>query len=618
MERQIDKAILLAEKALEGKKRDNNAPFLEHPAAVAKIITEEIGLHEECATAVYLHEASRAKPELLPTIKEEFGDDIFNIVESLNKISDIRPKDTCLEAENYKRLIVSYSKDPRVVIIKIADRLEIMRSLDFFPKASRERKALETLMLYIPLAHQLGLYNIKSEMENIYFRYANPEQYRAITNKLKATEKDREKLIEEFIKPLKLELEGKGISYKLKIRTKTAYSIWKKMQVQKVPFEGVYDVFAIRFIIECEDDRAKEKALCWEVFSSVTKEYESDTNRLRDWISNPKPNGYESLHITVKNREGAYLEVQIRTKRMDDIAESGLASHWSYKGIKKEATLDLWMNSVRSLLEKKGTEENTYGKIDVKPLTGDVFVYTPSGELRKLPEGATVLDFAFDIHSNLGLKCTGGLVNGKSVPIREKLKTGDYVEILKNKNQKPSPDWLSFVVTSKARSKIKQTLKEEEYQRANEGKEILASKCKRWKMEISDEDLAALMKKYRQKTLNSFYEAIGDGRIDTLDIKKFCEFRNEAHRVDIQAKEIYEPKEDNANGKKSDVLILDAKGIKGLDYKLAACCKPVYGDDIFGFVTRFGCITIHKISCPNAARLLDQYPYRILKVKWSE
>lgn len=618
MERQIERAISTAGKALEGKKRDNNAPFMEHPAAVAKIITEEIGLPEECATAVYLHEASRAKPELLPIIKEEFGDDISNIVESLNKISDIRPKDTCLEAENYKRLIVSYSKDPRVVIIKIADRLEIMRSLDFFPKASRERKALETLMLYIPLAHQLGLYNIKSEMENIYFKYANPEQYRAITNKLKATEKDREKLIAEFIEPLKLELEGKGISYKLKTRTKTAYSIWKKMQVQKVPFEGVYDVFAIRFIIECEDDRAKEKALCWEVFSSVTKEYESDTNRLRDWISNPKPNGYESLHITVKNKEGAYLEVQIRTKRMDEIAESGLASHWSYKGIKKEATLDVWMNSVRNLLEKKGTENSTYGRIDVKPLTGDVFVYTPSGELRKLPEGATVLDFAFDIHSNLGLKCTGGLVNGKSVSIREKLKTGDYVEILKNKNQKPSPDWLNFVVTSKARSKIKQTLKEEEFQRANEGKEILAAKCKRWKMEISDEDLAALMKKYRQKTLNSFYEAVGDGKIDPLDIKKFCEFRNEAHRIDIQPKEIYEPKEDNGKGGKSDVLILDAKGIKGLDYKLAACCKPVYGDDIFGFVTRFGCITIHKISCPNAARLLDQYPYRILKVKWSE
>lgn len=616
MEGKIIQARAIAEKYLQGQTRGNGHAFIEHPDNVVGIVKDEIGLGEDSMAAVYLHEASRQHPELMDTIKAEFGEDIHNIVLGLNKISQINPKDTRLEAENYKRLIVSYSKDPRVMIIKIADRLEIMRSLEFFPKASREKKSLETLLLYIPIAHQLGLYNIKSEMEDIYFKYADPESYRAITNKLKAGEKEREKLTDEFIEPLKKKMVEEGISYKLKVRTKAAYSIWKKMQVQKVPFEGVYDIFALRFIIDSPDDGETEKALCWKVFSLVTEEYESDTNRLRDWISHPKPNGYESLHITVKNKDGAYLEVQIRTKRMDDIAESGLASHWSYKGIRKEATLDMWLTSVREQLEKKSSIKELKEATESK-VTTDIFVYTPSGELRKLPQGASILDFAFDIHSNLGLKCTGGLINGKAMPIREKLHTGDYVEILKGKNQKPSADWLNYVVTSKAKSKIKLFLKEEEYQRANEGKELLASKCRKWKFDVSDEDLAALMKMYRQKTLNSFYEAIGDGRIDVLDIKKFVEFRHEAHHVDIQ-----EPAENIEVAKKSgeseNVLIIDAKHVKGIDCKFASCCRPVYGDDIFGFVTRFGCITIHKISCPNAARLLDQYPYRILKVKWQK
>lgn len=618
MEGQVARAREIAAEYLKGLARGNGHAFLEHPDKVAAIVRDEIGLTSECETAVYLHEASRMHPEILPSIREEFGPDIATMVEGLNNISRINPKDTRLEAENYKKLIVNYSKDPRVAVIKIADRLEVMRSLDLFPKASREKKSLESLLLYIPIAHQLGLYNIKSEMEDIYFKYADPDGYRAITNKLKAGERDREKLMREFIGPLKARLEAEGVSYKLKVRTKAAYSIWKKMQVQKVPFEGVYDVFAIRFIIDSPDDRDSEKALCWKVFSLVTEEYESDTNRLRDWISNPKANGYESLHITVKNRDGAYLEVQIRTRRMDEIAESGLASHWSYKGIKKEATLDMWLNSVRSLLEKKNTLESVRDSAAV--LNNDVFVFTPSGELRKLPFGASVLDFAFEIHSGLGLKCTGGLVNGKAVPIREKLHTGDYVEIIKGKNQKPSADWLNYVVTSKARSKIKLFLKEEEYQRSNEGKELLASKCRKWKFEVSDEDLAALMKRYRQKTLNSFYEAVGDGRIDPLDIKKFVEFRHEAHHIDIQEPAAADtaPEGTGRSGDASGVLIIDAKHIKNMDYKLAACCHPTFGDDIFGFVTRFDGIKIHRISCPNAARLLDQYPYRILKAKWGK
>ena len=619
MEGILSKARALAADALQGQTRGNGHPFIEHADGVARIAAVEIGLGEECQAAVYLHEASRANKELMDEIRREFPQDVCSMVEGLNNISSIRPKDTRLEAENYKKLIVSYSKDPRVVVIKIADRLEVMRSLELFPKTSRERKSLETLLLYIPLAHQLGLYNIKSEMEDIYFRYADVEQYRAISNKLKAGERDRERLTREFIRPLEEQLVAEGISYKLKARTKTAYSIWKKMQAQKVPFEGVYDVFAIRFIIDAPfDDPKREKELCWKVFSLVTETYESDTKRLRDWITVPKPNGYESLHITVKNEEGAFLEVQIRTKRMDKIAESGLASHWSYKGIKKEATLDSWLGSVRKLLENKESVSAFVNSGDGTAMSGDVFVFTPSGELRRLPSGASVLDFAFDIHSNVGIKCAGGVVNGKAVPIRERLKTGDNVEIIKGKNQKPTIDWLNYVVTSKARSKIKSFLKEEEYQKAEEGKEILYSRCQKWKLEMQDEDIAAIMKKHRFASQKELFEAIGDGRIDPLDIKKFVEFRHESHRVEIpqEVAEASEGKEFNSDA--SNVLVIDAKHIKSLDYKLSRCCSPVYGDDIFGFVTRLDGIKIHKISCPNAARLIEQYPYRILRVKWSK
>ena len=619
MEGILSKARALAADALQGQTRGNGHPFIEHADGVARIAAVEIGLGEECQAAVYLHEASRANKELMDEIRREFPQDVCSMVEGLNNISSIRPKDTRLEAENYKKLIVSYSKDPRVVVIKIADRLEVMRSLELFPKTSRERKSLETLLLYIPLAHQLGLYNIKSEMEDIYFRYADVEQYRAISNKLKAGERDRERLTREFIRPLEEQLVAEGISYKLKARTKTAYSIWKKMQAQKVPFEGVYDVFAIRFIIDAPfDDPKREKELCWKVFSLVTETYESDTKRLRDWITVPKPNGYESLHITVKNEEGAFLEVQIRTKRMDEIAESGLASHWSYKGIKKEATLDSWLGSVRKLLENKESVSAFVNSGDGTAMSGDVFVFTPSGELRRLPSGASVLDFAFDIHSNVGIKCAGGVVNGKAVPIRERLKTGDNVEIIKGKNQKPTIDWLNYVVTSKARSKIKSFLKEEEYQKAEEGKEILYSRCQKWKLEMQDEDIAAIMKKHRFASQKELFEAIGDGRIDPMDIKKFVEFRHESHRVEIpqEVAEASEGKEFNSDA--SNVLVIDAKHIKSLDYKLSRCCSPVYGDDIFGFVTRLDGIKINKISCPNAARLIEQYPYRILRVKWSK
>ncbi len=619
----IRTAYAIASEALRDHTRSNGAPFIEHPDAVAKIAYEEIGLSAECIAAVYLHEATRFHPET-DIVSGKFGKDVYTIVDGLNKISTINPKDTKLEAENYKKLIVSYSKDPRVTVLKIADRLEVMRSLDMFPKLSRERKVLETMMLYIPLAHQLGLYNIKSEMEDIYFRHADPEQYRAITNKLKSTERDRQKLMTQFIEPLKQKLSDEGIQYKLKVRTKTALSIYKKMQKQKVSFEGVFDVFAIRFIIDCEEDRATEHALCWKVFSYVTEEYESDTKRLRDWISNPKPNGYESLHITVKNREGSFLEVQIRTKRMDDMAESGLASHWSYKGIRHEATLDKWLTSVRKALENplgsEGDPMAAYYEDDLLDMpTKEIFVFTPSGELRKLPAGATVLDFAFDIHSNLGVKCTGGKVNGKAVRINEKLKTGDVIEIMSGKNQKPSQDWLNIVVSSKARTKIKQKLSEFEFKKAADGKEMLGRRLKNWKMELDDETLATMMKKLPYKTVNAFYAAIGEGELDVADVKNMInELNNAETPTAVEQEKKASSGVQEKGGSNDDILVIDAKNVKGIDYRMAKCCNPVFGDDVFGFVTRTEGIKIHRMSCPNAGRLIDMYPYRIQKVKWSD
>ena len=619
----IRSAYAIASEALMEQKRSNGNPFIEHPDAVARIVYDEIGLSAECIAAVYLHEATRFFPET-DIMSAGFGKDVYTIVDGLNKISTIKPKDTKLEAENYKKLIVSYSKDPRVTVLKIADRLEVMRSLDMFPKLSRERKVLETMMLYIPLAHQLGLYNIKSEMEDIFFRHAEPEQYRAITNKLKSTERDRQKLMTQFIEPLKQKLSDEGIRYKLKVRTKTALSIYKKMQKQKVPFEGVFDVFAIRFIIDCEEERSVEHALCWKVFSYVTEEYESDTKRLRDWISNPKPNGYESLHITVKNKEGSFLEVQIRTKRMDDMAESGLASHWSYKGIRHEATLDKWLTAVRKALEHPlGSDEDpmaAYYEDELLEMPSkEVFVFTPSGELRKLPAGATVLDFAFDIHTNLGVKCTGGKVNGKAVRINEKLKTGDVVEIMSGKNQKPSQDWMNIVVSSKARNKIRQKLSEAEFKKAADGKELLGRRLKNWKMELDDETMAVMMKKLPYKTINAFYAAVGEGELDVADVKNMI---NEIRNVEAQAPVEQEKKTgagiQEKGGNNDDILVIDAKNVKGIDYRMAKCCNPVFGDDVFGFVTRTEGIKIHRMSCPNAGRLIDLYPYRIQKVKWSD
>lgn len=611
----VEKAYKIAEKALEGMKRGNNAPFITHPVGVAKIVCDEIGMGKDCAAAVFLHEATRFRPEILESEDFlSFPQDIRNIAVSLNRISTIRPKDTRLEADTYRRLIISYSRDPRVTLIKLADRLEVMRNIRLLPKSSREMKVVESQMLYVPIAHQIGLYSLKGELEDIYLKYTEPAIYNSITNKLRLTAKDREEQMSRFIEPLKQRLSDAGISYQLKARTKTAYSIWRKMVKQDVPFEKVYDVYAIRFIIDCPPDRKTEHEMCWNVFSYVTSEYKYDTSRLRDWLSKPKPNGYESLHVTIEFEDKVPLEVQIRTRRMDIVAESGGASHWSYKGVRMEQYMQEWLASVRNVMSQQ--ERFSYDNMPDN-ICNDVFVYTPSGELKQLRYGATLLDFAFAIHTNIGLKCSGGMVNGKRVSIREKLATGDVVEAVTNKNQRPNLGWLDIAVTSKARTKIRQKLAEDEFKKASEGKELMSRRLKNWKLELTDEDLGFLIKKYSLKSINEFYCAVAENKIDIFEIKSYLsgkdmpqEFRQPSSRAVEET-----PKEPSGNIK-SDVLVIGGN-INNIGYRMAKCCNPVYGDDVFGFISVKDGITIHRLSCPNAARLIERYPYRIQRVRWS-
>lgn len=598
---------------LSGVVRGNGSPFMDHVIAVAEIVAFEIGLSTEAIAAVFLHEASRSNNTLLEDYRKDFNEEIISIAQSLNKISGIEPKDTGLKSDNYRRLIVSYSHDPRVSLIKLADRLEVMRSLDFFTKSKQAKKATETLLLYAPLAHQLGLYNLKSEMEDFSFKYTDPEQYRFITNKLKAGEQDRKRLMDIFVKPIELSLKKAHIQYRLKSRTKTAYSIWKKMQAQQIPFEGVADIFAIRIIIDAPLEREQE--LCWKVYSMVTEHYQPDTSRLRDWITIPKSNGYESLHTTVTAQNNQRIEVQIRSTRMDDVAENGHASHWSYKGVKNDDGLNAWLGGVKNLLESQDKRpENQF--LDF--IIDDIFVFTPDGDLRRLQSGSSVLDFAFDIHTNLGLKCSGAKINGKPGSIREKLKTGDVVEIMSSKNQKPSSDWLNFVVSSKAKAKIKQKIKEEEGKQIQAGKELFERRMSNWKLEMSDDLLNFLVKHYKYKTIGEFYAALADDVVDIIDVK--TQISSRENRQEAELKEPLTPQVLRHTHKEvntSDFLIIDEK-LNNVGFKLSKCCNPIMGDEVFGFVTIKEGVKIHRIGCPNAARLMDNYPYRIQKVKWKE
>ncbi|MDR0295727.1 MAG: HD domain-containing protein [Prevotellaceae bacterium] len=614
-----------AEMALKDKTRENGDPFLCHGLGVALILVREIGLLLPAATAILLHESfkhtkiteliGRAGDEMkqqkkfLDAIAKQYGTEIAQMVCGMNKISSISLTDTKLSADNLRKFLVMYSEDPRVTIIKLADRLEVMRSLDFFPKNKQEKKATETLLLYAPLAHQLGMYNLKTELEDLSLRYTEPESYRLISNKLKISGGERQQLINEFLAPVEAELKKQGIVYEIKSRTKSVYSIWRKMQAQKVDFEKIYDIFAIRIIINApKDDHLKEEALCWEVYTIIENLYEIAPHRTRNWLSKPKSNGYEALHVTATTQDKP-VEVQIRTIRMNELAEAGRAAHWIYKGMKGSDGLQQWLDNVKELLEKPAEYKHDFSKLKAD----EIFVFTPARELRRLPANASVLDFAFAIHTNIGFKCAAGLVNGRHVSIKEKLTTGDVVEVITAKNQKPTLAWLDYVVASKARSKIKQKLVEEETKKYTEvGKELLIRRLKNWKMEYNDEVLALLLKYYKLKAISDLYVEIAKEKINIADIREVLT----EGAVPVEKKKVEKPahpveKIDND----LNYLVVEAN-LGRTSYKLAKCCKPMYGDEVFGFVTINEGIKIHRVNCPNAARLLDNYDYRKLKVHW--
>ncbi|MDR1129528.1 MAG: RelA/SpoT family protein [Prevotellaceae bacterium] len=608
-----DKALVLksfehVRKAKEGIMRENGEPFVFHAISIAEILVKELGLTATSVVAMFLHESNLEGRD----IPGNFSDDIIKMATDLNKISNIDIKATSLQAEKFRKLIVSLSADPRVILIKLADRLEIMRSLSFFPASKQLKKSNETLLLYAPLAHQLGLYNMKQEMEDTALKYIEPEAYREIVTKLRTSDSERNRLIADFLKPVERELELAGIKYRIKSRTKSIYSIWRKMRKQQVPFEGVYDVFAIRII---SDSLPKdEKSDCWKVYSIVTNIYTPNTNRLRDWISSPRPTGYESLHITVDTPEKKTVEVQIRSVRMDEIAESGIAAHWRYKGVQQLETMQLWLDKVKKLLNSPS--EDIDAQASLQELKHDeIFVFTPAGDLRQLPAGASVLDFAFDIHTGIGSKCAGARINGKNSTIKEKLKTGDVVEIITAKNQVPKADWLNYVVTSKARARIKQRMREEETKLAGLGKEMLGRRLKNWKLSISDDILSFLIKYYKFKVITDLYVAIGAEKIDLAEIKGLLQ--NSEQKVAENQDVVDKTPVKRKKSENSDYLEIDEK-LNNVAFKLAKCCNPIFGDEIFGFVTVKEGIKIHRTVCPNALRLLDKYGYRVIQARWKQ
>lgn len=610
----IKEAYKLAADVHKDMRRSSGEPYLFHPVAVARIVLEEIGLGATSVIAALLHDTTRFGGLPLSEVEARFGSEVAGIVAGLNRIAAINHSKDTDQSENYRNLIISISEDIRVILIKLADRLEIMRSLNHFSKEQQVAKARETFNLYAPLAHKLGLYKVKSEMEDLSMKFTENEAYKSIIKKLKNTTAARNKFIREFMEPIEARLQGQEVDFEIKGRTKSVYSIWKKIQKQNVPFEKIYDVFAIRIILDTPLE--KEKNDCWRIYSAVTDEYTPNPSRLRDWISVPKSSGYESLHTTVVGPDGRWVEVQIRSKRMDDIAERGLAAHWRYKGIRQEAGIDEWLSQIRNIIETPDiSPEELVNSFKLNLQNQEIFIFTPTGDLKKLPLNATVLDFAFEIHSQVGYHCVGAKVNQKNATIREVLKNGDLVEIITSKNQKPKKDWLNFVVTSKAKSKIKQSLKENELQVANYGKEMLARRLKNWKITLDDTTSAKLIKHFKLKDATDLYSSIFHEKIEMSTIKAVLldEKQPEVHDTVEPQKRVVERK----TTKFDDYLIIDEK-LDQVDYRLAKCCNPIPGDAIFGFVTIGEGIKIHRETCPNANRLREKYGYRVMRAKWRE
>lgn len=614
----IRKAFDITLNAYEEKRTPSGSPYIFEVLEIATLVVEQIGLGTRSVVATLLYQAVIDQKITLEEVEKEFDKPIALIVDGLVKISDINTKTTASQAENFRQMLLTLAEDVRVILIKLAILLQDMRSLNYMPEDYQIKTSLETFSLYAPLAHRLGLYNIKSELENLSLKFTEKDIYKDIIKKLKNTTAKRERFIKKFLAPIEKELNEQGFDYEIKGRPKSVYSIWQKMKKQGVEFEEVYDIFAIRIILNSKP--SKEKSECWRTYSVVSDFYQPNPKRLRDWISIPKSNGYESLHTTVVGPEGKWVEVQIRTKRMDEVAEKGYAAHWRYKGVKAEKGIDQWMHKVRDVIESSSPETaNNIDDLKLNLYNKEVFVFTPTGDLKKLPAGATVLDFAFDVHSDVGNKCVGARINHKNVTIKQALQNGDQIEIITSKNQKPKTDWLSFVVTSKAKAKIKSTLKEEKYKEAEAGKELLKRRLKNWKIKFDDLLIIKILKHYKLKVPVDLYYALATEKIDITEIKEILTEKKPEEKeqvTDSDKSEVVE-KEKKDSGSSGDYLVID-NNIENVDYKLSKCCNPIFGDSIFGFVTVSDGIKVHRTNCPNARQLVERYNYRIIKAQWTK
>lgn len=592
-----------------------------HNLQTALLLCDKVSPDRNMVIAIMLYNLAKTDFISSEDLLSMWGEDVMKLLDGLKNVAQLYSKQAAVESDNFRKLLLTFAKDIRVIIIMIVDRLALMRAINHHPNDKFVHDvAYEANYLYAPLAHRLGLYAIKSELEDMSLKYTDREMYTSIAHKLNQKKAEREEYIAEFIKPIRERLDKEGFKYELKGRTKSIYSIWNKMRKQKNDVDDIFDLFAIRIILDSEP--ANEKAECWLVYSIITDMYRPNPARMKDWISIPKSNGYESLHTTVYGPAGKWVEVQIRTSRMDEIAEKGLAAHWKYKGIKSESDLDKWMNNVRDILETAETgpmELMKNFKMDV--YDKEVFVFTPRGDLFKLPMGATILDFAFNIHSNLGCKCTGGKVNGRNQKINYRLRTGDTVEVLTSNSQRPKIDWLNYTVTSKARNKIRISVKEQEGQSADLGKELLQRRFKNRKIDLDESLLTKVAKKMGYKTATDFYADLASQTLDINNIiDTYLEMEKKsgdaAERVSAEEYVMQPQMPVDDNGSSDDVLVID-NNIKGLSYKFAKCCNPIYGDDVFGFVSSEGAVKIHRTDCPNAPNIRANYPYRIIRTRWS-
>ncbi len=585
---------------------------------IAELLLSEIGLGRSAAASVLLIAATGSETYSAKQVEQVFDQSVVNIISGLQRVTELYQRNTSLETENFRKLLLTIAEDVRVVLIMLAERLYIMRHLqDETYEQKRISIAQETNFLYAPLAHRLGLYAVKTELEDLALKFTHYDIYKDIAHKLNETKKQRDAYIDAFIGPLKEKLEQQGFKFHIKGRTKSIHSIYNKMQKQNTTVDHIYDLFAIRIILDSELER--EKAECWQVYSIIADMYQPNPKRLRDWLTIPKSNGYESLHTTVLGPGNKWVEVQIRTSRMDEVAEKGVAAHWRYKGIKSENGMDDFLKNIREILENPDANAaEVMSDFQLNLYDKEVFVFTPNGDLHQLPKGSTALDFAFKIHSNIGCRCVGARVNGRNVPIKYVLKNGDQVEVLTSTTQHPTPAWLNIVVTSKAKSKIRQSLKEQEHKNANEGRETLERRFKNWKLELDDGKISKISQKLGYKNTSDFYQAVASDNEDLLAIRDMY-IGLEGQEVKSKEQDIHPADEyvqSDTTDVGHDILVID-KNLKNVDFKLAKCCSPIYGDKVFGFVSIFNGIKIHREDCPNAREMKERYPYRIVQAKWS-